>query len=115
MTSSENATRTTTDAPTVLRVDGEIDMSNSEDLRRRFVEAMDGGARTVVLDLSGVTFFASSGIAALAHAREYGKQSGDRAVHVVASRSVRRSLEATAMDRILPLHDTLDEALAAAG
>lgn len=116
MTFSENAARTTAaDAPTVLRIEGEIDMSNSDELRRRFVEAVDGGARTVVLDLSEVTFFASSGIAALAHAREYGKQSGDRPVHVVASRSVRRSLEATAMDRILPLHATLDEALAAAG
>jgi len=91
MTHSENTARTTSDAPTVLRVEGEIDMSNSEELRRQFVEALDGGARTVVLDLSEVTFFASSGIAALAHAREYGKLSGDRPVHVVASRSVRRS------------------------
>jgi len=101
--------------PIVIAVSGEIDMTNSDSLRHRFVEAFDTGARTLVLDLSEVTFFASSGIAALAHAREHGRQLGDREVHVVASRSVRRSLEATAMDRILPLHPTLDEALAAIG
>ncbi|HEX6344268.1 STAS domain-containing protein [Umezawaea sp.] len=116
MTFSNDAARTiSADGTTVLRVAGEIDMSNSDSLRKQFVEALDGGARKLVLDLSEVTFFASSGIAALAHAREYGKQSGDKPVHVVASRSVRRSLEATAMDRLLPLHATLDEALAATG
>jgi anti-sigma B factor antagonist len=115
MTISNDAASTTADdGTTILRVAGEIDMSNSDKLRKQFMEALDTGTKSLVLDLSEVTFFASSGIAALAHAREYGKQSGDRPVHVVASRSVRRSLEATAMDRLLPLHATLDEALAAA-
>ncbi len=110
MTSLNNSTDNGT---AVLRTTGEIDMSNSETVREQIVEALDNGARALVLDLSEVTFFASSGIAALAHAREYAKESGNRLIHVVASRSVRRSLEATAMDRLLPLHETVDEALAA--
>ncbi|MET1071014.1 MAG: STAS domain-containing protein [Umezawaea sp.] len=112
MTSPDGSTKSTSrDVPTVLRMTGEIDMSNSDALREQVVEALDEGTPALVLDMSEVTFFASSGIAALAHAREYGKQLGGRPVHVVASRSVRRSLEATAMDQLLPLHPTLEDAL----
>ncbi len=98
----------------IARVTGEIDMSNSDELRERCTDLLDAGVRGLVLDLSEVTFFASSGIAALAHIRAHNASLQRRPVHVVASRSVRRSLEATAMDNLLPLHETLDNALSAA-
>jgi anti-sigma B factor antagonist len=99
--------------PIVLSVTGEIDMSNSDALREQFVEALESGQGPLVIDMSEVTFFASSGIAALAHAREHSAQLGGRPVHVAASRSVERALRSTAMDTILPLHASLDEALLA--
>ncbi|MFE9751674.1 STAS domain-containing protein [Saccharothrix saharensis] len=98
----------------IVRIGGEVDMSNSDDLRGSCVDALDGGAGVLVVDLSEVTFFASSGIAALSHLREHNSSHRRRPVHVVASRSVRRSLEATAMDKLLPLHETVEEALTAA-
>ncbi|MBM7815098.1 STAS domain-containing protein [Saccharothrix algeriensis] len=98
---------------TVVRVVGEIDMSNSDELRERCADLLDSGVAALVLDLSEVTFFASSGIAALGHVRVHNASLGRRPVHVVASRSVRRSLEVTAMDGLLPLHESLDEALRA--
>lgn len=101
-------------AVTVLRQVGEIDLANSDTLRVRCVELLDSGVDALVLDFSDVTFFASSGIAALAHVREYSTERGGLPVHVVAGRSVRRSLELTAMDRLLPMHDTVEEAVAAA-
>ncbi|MGM1061703.1 STAS domain-containing protein [Saccharothrix sp. Mg75] len=103
----------TGDGVVVLRLSGEIDMSNSDDLRDRAVEALDGAAAALVLDLSGVTFFASSGLAALAQLRRRGVESGRR-VHVVASRNVRRTLELTAMSTLLPLHDEVEDAVRAA-
>ncbi len=98
----------------VVRVVGDIDMANSDDLRDRCVELLDSGADALVVDLSGVTFFASSGIAALGHIRVHNASLQRRPVHVVASRAVRRSLTATAMDKLLPLHETLEQAMAAA-
>ncbi|MGM1058326.1 STAS domain-containing protein [Saccharothrix sp. Mg75] len=116
MTSSQlPSTATTSTTPgdaAVVRVTGEIDMFTSDDLFHRCASALDGGAAGLVVDLSEVTFFASSGIAALGRVREH-NAAPRRPVHVVASRAVRRSLELTAMDRLLPLHDTADEALAA--
>lgn len=98
----------------IVRATGDIDMSNSDELRDHCVKLLDDGVDALVIDLSGVTFFASSGIAALGHIRAYNASLQRRPVHVVASRSVRRSLEATAMDRLLPLHETPENALAAA-
>lgn len=99
---------------TVLRQVGDIDLANSDTLRVRCVELLDSGVDALVLDFSEVTFFASSGIAVLAHVREYSAERGGLPVHVVAGRSVRRSLELTAMDRLLPMHDTVEDAVRAA-
>jgi anti-sigma B factor antagonist len=112
--SFDNLAADTDGDPIVVSVAGDIDMTNSDTLRVRFVEALDSGEGPLVIDMSDVTFFASSGIAALAHAREHSARLGGRPVHVVVSRSVERALRATAMDTILPLHATLDEALLAA-
>ncbi len=98
----------------IVRVVGDIDMANSDELRERCVDLLDSGVEALVIDLSGVTFFASSGIAALGHIRVHNASLQRRPVHVVASRAVRRSLTVTAMDKLLPLHDTLEHALAAA-
>ncbi|GAB2974996.1 STAS domain-containing protein [Saccharothrix stipae] len=98
----------------IVSIIGDIDMSNSDALRERCVEVLDAGAEALVVDLSGVTFFASSGIAALSHIRVHNVSHEQRPVHVVAGRSVRHSLEVTAMDKLLPLHETLAEALVAA-
>ncbi|MEU4804276.1 STAS domain-containing protein [Actinosynnema sp. NPDC023587] len=98
----------------LLRVVGEVDMANSDGLRDRGASLLDGAASALVLDLSEVTFFASSGIAALAHLRTCGRGTGSPKVHVVASQAVRRSLEVTAMTTLLPLHDSVDEAVGAA-
>ncbi|WP_367131843.1 STAS domain-containing protein [Saccharothrix sp. HUAS TT1] len=97
---------------TIVRATGDIDMSNSDELRDACADLLDAEVAVLVIDLSQVTFFASSGIAALGHIRTH--NASRRPVHVVAGRSVRRSLEVTAMDKLLPLHDTVDEALAAA-
>ncbi|MEU5695918.1 STAS domain-containing protein [Actinosynnema sp. NPDC020468] len=100
------------DGIAVLVVVGEIDMSNSDDLRTAAVDLLDSSTG-LVLDLSGVTFFASSGIAALARLREHRASTDGPPVHLVSGSSVRRSLEVTAMDKLLPLHDTREQAVKA--
>ncbi|MEU4805423.1 STAS domain-containing protein [Actinosynnema sp. NPDC023587] len=98
----------------VLRAVGEVDMSNSDELRDHGVRLLDGDAIALVLDLSGVTFFASSGIAALAHLHGHNRDNGTRPIHVAVGGNVRRTLELTAMQALLPLHDTAEQAIAAA-
>src|SRR5215210_2905176 len=43
-------------------LDGDVDLSTSQTVRDAVCEALDGGARDVVLDLSGVSFLDSAGL-----------------------------------------------------
>ncbi len=58
----------------VVAVRGEIDVATSPALREELYQLIDGGAREVVVDLSGLGFIDSSGlgvlVAALKHMRE---------------------------------------------
>jgi anti-sigma B factor antagonist len=51
----------------ILRVSGEIDLSNAEELERA-IERAAGDGQEVLLDLSGVTFIDSSGLHAIRRA-----------------------------------------------
>src|SRR3954467_6744149 len=59
----------TTDRPSaevaVIALDGELDGSNFEQLIDAGRAARDGGARRIVLDLSGLTYMGSSGLVAI--------------------------------------------------
>lgn len=85
-----------------VKMAANVDMSTSDALERRCAEAVDAGAQEIVLDLSDVVFFGSSGITALARIRVLGLDRGVP-ISVVASSTVARMLHATAMDNILPL------------
>jgi carboxylate-amine ligase len=85
-----------------VKVAAEVDMSNSDELERRCVEALDAGAEEVVLDLSEVAFFGSSGLTALARIRAHGLERGVP-ISIVPSATVALVLRATAMDNLLPL------------
>ncbi|CCH32602.1 STAS domain-containing protein [Actinosynnema sp. NPDC047251] len=102
------------DEVTVLRVAGEIDMSNSDPLRESGVKILDGAPAALVLDLVDVTFFASSGIAVLAHLRQHNADGPACVVRLAASRQVRHALRVTAMDELFPIHDSVEDALTAA-
>ena len=58
-------TRTVEGERALLRADGSIDAASRNRLATAATEVVDGGATTVVVDLSGVTFMDSTGIGTL--------------------------------------------------
>jgi len=50
---------------TVLKLDGELDGQNYQDLIAKAREMYDGGARNFLMDLSGLTYVSSAGLVAL--------------------------------------------------
>ncbi|MEU7524447.1 STAS domain-containing protein [Saccharothrix sp. NPDC042600] len=102
------------DGVAVLRVTGEIDLSNSDVLRDTAVRLLDSDVGSLVLDLTRLTFFASAGIGALVHVHEHNAHGSGGPIHVAATGPVRRALELTAMDALFTLHDSCEQALAAA-
>jgi len=56
------------DKVAAFTLDGDVDLSSGQAVRDAVCEALDEGAREVVLDLSGVTLLDSSGLNALLNA-----------------------------------------------
>ncbi|RJS47414.1 STAS domain-containing protein [Nocardioides cavernaquae] len=93
----------------VVRVSGEIDLSNAHDVLESIGEAVRSGATAIVVDLSGVTFLDSSGISMLFRLHErigYSRQ--ELRLVVPLASPIRRVLELTRISDVIPLHESLD-------
>ncbi len=96
------------DAVAILRVDGEVDMSNAEQM----AEAMDlaaGEGSTVVLDLSATTYLDSAGIRLLFNLamRLQTQRRGVRLI-VPEDAPIRAVLEITGVPLLVPLETGID-------
>lgn len=91
----------------VIEVAGEIDIAVTPAMRDVL-----GAARStqVVFDLRHVTFMDASGLGVLAEAWGKAKISGGSVTLVGPLQRVRRLLEVTQLDAVLPVYDTVTEA-----
>ena len=98
----------------VLTVAGEVDLLTTPALDAEITKQLTGGSlTTLVLDLGGVVFFGSSGLAALIRAASVAREHGVRLLLVAAGRAVLRPLEVTTTASLFDVHPTVDAALAA--
>lgn len=100
---------------TVLRVGGEVDVVSVSELRDCLHQVIQAGSRQVVVDLRQVRFIDSVGLGVLlaTHRRLHGLGEGALLQLVCADGLARQILHVTGLDRVLPLHDTVAQALAA--
>jgi anti-sigma B factor antagonist len=81
----------------VVAAFGEVDLASADELRRPIVELLDAGARSVLVDLRGVTFLDSTGIHVLVAAHRHAGALGARMPLVLGGRATRRVLELTGL------------------
>jgi len=97
----------------LLEVDGEVDTLTAPRLQVGLDAALDAaGDAAVVVDLTSVTFLASSGLAVLIGGARRMSGNGRRLHLVAASRSVTRPLQVTGADALFDVHDDVADALA---
>ncbi|PRY37852.1 anti-sigma factor antagonist [Umezawaea tangerina] len=94
------------DGAVLLTVAGEVDATTAPKLRTWMDEAFATDASPVVLDLSGVTFFGSVGLAMLV---EYTERGDLRTV--APSRAVAAPIYLTTLDQVLKLYPDVEGAL----
>lgn len=82
---------------TVLRVSGEIDLATSPLLRRRALSQLAQAQRRLVLDLRGVGFLGSAGLAVLVEIRSEALRRDIDLRLITTSRAVLRPLIATGL------------------
>ena len=90
----------------VVRVDGELDMANVESFEGAL--AVNPSSSHVVIDLSGCTFLDSTGMRAIAAS----VRQADRVSIVATEPGILRVLEITALDTMVSIRPSLDDALA---
>jgi anti-anti-sigma factor len=100
----------------VARVTGELDISGAPSMGESIHQAVPTSARALVVDCSELDFIDSSGIAMLfGLARRLGSRRQELRVVAREGKPVARVLQIVEFDRAAPVHETLDEALAATG
>jgi anti-sigma B factor antagonist len=104
-------------ASLVVTVHGELDVATGPRLRTALGEALDRpDPGAVIVDLTGVTFLGSTGIAVLVDADWQAKQR-NATLRVVVDRTpaVIRPLQATGVDNLLDTYPDLESALRGGG
>lgn len=97
----------------VAEVRGEIDTDSYRHVREELFDCLEGDPKGLVIDLAGVDFLASMGIAVLVDVRERADRHGVGYAVVAGHRTVVRPMRMAEVDALLTLRPTLDEALAA--
>jgi anti-anti-sigma factor len=95
----------------VVRVTGEIDLATVPKIAKHLHSELDEGPRSLVVDLSGVDFLASAGLAMLLELHQHASRVGGALVVVAAHRAVLRPLRSTGMGSLFDLRPDLDSAL----
>ncbi len=100
------------DGVAVVKLRGEADLHTAPLLRDALDEAIETGADTLVIDLTGVTFVDSMMLGVLLGATRRTRHRGTEMRIVVDDPHVRRIFELTLLDRVLQLYPSLQLALA---
>ena len=97
------------DGAVVIHLAGEIDLYNADEVRRALGDAIAASPRRVVIDMEAVEFVDSTALGVLIEARS---KLGDGMCLAAPQLDTRRTLQVSGLDRHLPVHDTVADALA---
>lgn len=100
-----------TDTMGIIRLTGEVDIYTAPEFKQTMLELLEGGAVSLVVDLSGVTFIDSTALGVLIGGVRRVRGAGGGMALVVTSRPVQRVLAITGLDRVFTMHETLQAAL----
>ena len=94
----------------VVAFDGDVDLEHSPEARRVLLEYVDRG-QGLLVDLSGVAYMDSSGVASLVEAYQRSRKKGTAFALVSVNTPALRVLELARLDRVFTIHGTLEDAL----
>ena len=98
---------------TVVTVHGEIDVATSPTLRERLIDLVNDGATRLVLDLEAVDFLDSTGLGTIVSLLKRVRTHGGDLRLVCTEARIRRLFQITGLDKAVPLHASVDDAISA--
>ena len=88
---------------------GELDVTDAADIAAALA-IVAAGAPEIIVDLAGLEFIDSSGVAALARGRKLARHAGGDLLLAAPRREVLRVLTLTRLIDVFPVHTSVDEA-----
>jgi anti-sigma B factor antagonist len=99
----------------IVRVAGRLEARAAHELRRRCSELRQAGRTSIVINLSGVSFVASSGIGTLLALTEESKESGGSVQLVALSQAVAAVVDLLNLTEFLAIFDSETKAMETLG
>jgi anti-sigma B factor antagonist len=99
----------------LLSLTGEVDVANAPEFRQSALHLLAGGAKRLVVDLTGITYMDSSGLGALVGLLKRLKESGGKLAIAGPQPQVKRLFEITGLNQVFPLFDDVGSALREVG
>jgi len=97
-------------ATLLLRISGEIDVSNARELSAAIEAAVPNGILRIVMDLTDITYLDSAGVKLLLQLADRLRARRRKLRLVVPAQApIRAVLELTGLPRLVPLDDHLEE------
>ena len=94
----------------VIAFEGDVDLEHSPKARQVLLDGIEQG-KSIFVDMSGVTYIDSSGVASLVEAFQLAKRRGLGFALVEVSPAALRVLNLARLDKVFVIHDTLAEGL----
>ena len=95
----------------VIRLTGRLDLDSASDLQQCVLAAIAADQHRLVLDLGDTTFIDSTGLRALVDGLKAARRAGGDVCLARPNIQARLILEYTALDQVLRLYDTVEQAL----
>lgn len=99
---------------TILELAGEVDLSCSPDARREILAVINNG-RNLLVDLSGVTYIDSSGVASLVEGYQAARKNQLRFGLLAVSDAAMNVFKLARLDQVFPIHATAEARIQADG
>ena len=99
--------------PLIVVLPTEIHLANAGILGRELAAVFVSGIKTIIADLTGTTFCDPAGTRMLARAYVQAIDNHAELRLAIPGSAVRRALELSGLDHVLPVYPSLDDALAA--
>jgi len=95
----------------VIALAGEVDLYTAPELKQELLNAIAGGAKEVIVDLSETTFIDSTTLGVLVGGVKRLRPNGGRLSVVCSDPNITKIFEITGLDRVFPIYPTRAEAL----
>ena len=95
----------------VVTLSGDVDLSCSPEARKILLDCVKRKLK-VVVDLSGITYIDSSGIASLVETLQMARKGGTAFSLAAVSEAALRVLQLARLDRVFTIHESVDQGLA---